>query len=189
MTFPFSTSASVVFLSPMPSPRSTPRRSRGFSLGRMNLKFPCSLPSSILWVKHRHSLSRNTRIYRLLTSLKLMSPDLSEQDQRYTLLSEEPEPERQSPRKDRGMSTGWVVSLFAVGACVLSIATFAAGRHSVSGNLAHDSSSAPDPFDGGSPETVVLEFNETFGIIRMDGLSVESGDAASVRFLRLPRRR
>ena len=91
-----------------------------------------------------------------------MSPDLCEQNQRYTLLSEEPQSERQSPRKDCGMSTGWVVSLFAVTACLLSIASFAAGRHSVRGNVAHKSSSAPDPFDGEPPETVVLEFNQTF---------------------------
>ena len=91
-----------------------------------------------------------------------MSPDPSKQDQRYTLLSEEPQSERQSPRKDCGRSTGWVVSLFAVTACLLSIASFAAGRHSVRGNVAHKPSSAPDPFDGEPPETVVLEFNQTF---------------------------
>lgn len=90
-----------------------------------------------------------------------MSPYLSKQNQRYTLLNE-PHSERQSPRKCCRMNTGWVVLLLAVAAGLLSITSFAIGRHSVHGNLAREPSLASDPFDEETSEAIVLKFNKTF---------------------------
>ena len=90
-----------------------------------------------------------------------MSPYLSKQNQRYTLLNE-PQSERQSPPQCCRMSTGWVVLLLAVAAGLLSTTSFAVGRYSVHGNLAREPSLASGPFDGETSEAIVLKFNKTF---------------------------
>ena len=153
MTFHFSTSAFVVFFLSPCHHHAAPLADREVFAGQNQPQISVPLLSNVLWAKHRYSLSRNTRIYRLLTSLKT---NVSGSSQTKSEIHRNPSASR------RKMSTGWAVSLFAVAACLLSTASFAAGRHSVRGNLAHGPSSAPDPFVGEAPETAVLGFNKPF---------------------------